>query len=387
LELEADMAEFQPFNLGQVFATAEGIKQARAQATSDRLREQYMGEQITGMREQRDRQKRLDDVTLGKEKATQVFTMMQYASQSPNPKNFLESNAPELVKNLQANGVDWATVDDSTVKRMVQGIMAKAGAEIGQGPAPQPVQMETIQGPGGSILQRDPTTNKLNSVLSREPVGTTVNVNSKQETEESKAIGKALGQQYVEIQDAGVKATGKVNKLDRLSGLLEGVQTGKLTPKLTDFASYADAFGIKLDPKLDAKQAAQSLIGELVLQARNPSGGAGMPGAMSDADREFLKSINPSLATTPGGNKMIIDTLRKLAERDQLVAKKAREYRAKNKTLEGFSDELAQWSTSNPLFGKEQALLDAAAPQVTATGPNGQRLMLKNGKWVPLDAR
>lgn len=378
---------FDTFDLGHVLQTAEAIKGMRRQSVTDSLREQYMGEQIQGMRDARERQQRIDQVTFGKEQAQQIYTQAQYVLRAPNPKNFVEQNFPEFIKELQKGGVDWATLDDEAVKTMAQGVAAKAGAEIGQGPPALVPQMETVQGPGGSILQRDPTSNKLTSVLGREPVGTTVNVNSKQETEESKAVGKALGDQYVEIQKAGVNANGKINKLDRLSSLLEGVRTGKLTPRMTDLAAYADSFGIKLDPKLDEKQGAQSLIGELVLQARNPSGGAGMPGAMSDADREFLKSINPSLAATQGGNRLIIETLRKLAARDQEVAKMARAYRAKKGTLEGFSDELATWSEQNPLFGTEQAAIEAAAPQITATGPGGKKLVLKNGQWVSADAQ
>jgi len=37
------MADFRPFDLGSVLQTAEAIKASRAQATTDRLREQYLG--------------------------------------------------------------------------------------------------------------------------------------------------------------------------------------------------------------------------------------------------------------------------------------------------------------------------------------------------------
>ena len=47
---------------------------------------------------------------------------------------------------------------------------------------------------------------------------------------------------------------------------------------------------------------------------------------------------------------MIIETLQRKAKRDIDVAKMAREYRQKNKTHNGFSEELAAWSEKNPLF-------------------------------------
>jgi hypothetical protein len=129
------MAEFQPFNLGQVFATAEGIKAARSQATTDRLREQYLGEQITGMREGRERQKQVDEITFGKERAGETYRKAQYVMQAPNPKNFVEQNFPEFIAEAQKHGVQWETVTDDSVKQMAQSVMAKAGAEAGIGPA------------------------------------------------------------------------------------------------------------------------------------------------------------------------------------------------------------------------------------------------------------
>ena len=48
---------------------------------------------------------------------------------------------------------------------------------------------------------------------------------------------------------------------------------------------------------------------EFALELRNPSGGAGMPGAMSDADRNFLASIPPSLANTKEGRALIANSI------------------------------------------------------------------------------
>jgi hypothetical protein len=89
----------------------------------------------------------------------------------------------------------------------------------------------------------------------------------------------------------------------------------------------------------------------MALQLRNPSGGAGMPGALSDADRVYLQSMTPGLTKTPEGRKLISETMITLAKRDQDVAKLARDYRKKNGGFdEGFYNELATWSAANPLF-------------------------------------
>lgn len=171
-----------------------------------------------------------------------------------------------------------------------------------------------------------------------------------QETEENKAIGKELGQQYADLQKGGMQAPTRISKLQRMAQLSDGVTTGALTPALTDVAALADSLGVKVDKNLGAKQAFEALSNEVALGLRSTADGGGMPGAMSDKDREFLKAMTPSLSKTPEGNKLIIESGIKLEQRKQQVAQMSRQYRAQNKTLEGFSDALQKWSDANPIF-------------------------------------
>src|SRR5690349_17869853 len=103
------MADFQPFNLGQVLQTAEAIKASRAQSTTDRLREQYLGEQLQGMRADRARQERIDQITFGKQKAAEAYNRITRILQSPSPKDYIAQAEPELAAQLQSGGIDWAT--------------------------------------------------------------------------------------------------------------------------------------------------------------------------------------------------------------------------------------------------------------------------------------
>jgi hypothetical protein len=180
-----------------------------------------------------------------------------------------------------------------------------------------------------------------------------------QEKAESKAVGEFFGKTYADIQSAGALATNKINKVERLNTLLDGVQTGKLTPLGVDLASTAASLGFKIDPKLGNKQAADALSKEMALELRNPSGGAGMPGALSNSDREFLMSMTPGLTSDPAGRKLISESMVKLAKRDQDVAKLARDYRKRKGSLdEGFYDELAKFSDANPLFTKTNKTIE-----------------------------
>jgi hypothetical protein len=179
----------------------------------------------------------------------------------------------------------------------------------------------------------------------------------KQEGEESKTVGKFFGTQYADIQKAGFNAPATIGRANRLSQLLEGIQTGKLTPAQTEVQATLASFGIQVGKDLGNKQAAEALSNAMALELRNPAGGAGMPGAMSDSDRKFLQGMVPGLGTSPEGRKLMIETSKKLAERDQVVARMARDYRKKNGSLdEGFFNELEAYSNSSPMFG-------AAAPE------------------------
>jgi hypothetical protein len=180
---------------------------------------------------------------------------------------------------------------------------------------------------------------------------TTVSVNQSQEKEEHKAVGKYFGEQYATIQKTGLGASGKISRVQRLDQLLDGVNTGKFAPLGVEVASAAQSLGFNIDPKLGNKQAAEAIANEMALEMRNPSGGAGMPGAMSDKDREFLKQTTPGIEKTPEGRKLIAESMVKLAKRDQEVARMARQYRSKHGTIdEGFYEQLQEYSDNNPLF-------------------------------------
>lgn len=136
------MADFQPFNLGQVLQTAEAIKASRSQATTDRLREQYLGEQIQGMRADRERQGKIDTMTFGKERAQQEYARAGYIIDSQTPKNLIESQYQDIQKMIVDAGHDWASMTDDQLKQTARMIQAKAGAEAGI----SPIKSEQIDG-------------------------------------------------------------------------------------------------------------------------------------------------------------------------------------------------------------------------------------------------
>jgi hypothetical protein len=177
-----------------------------------------------------------------------------------------------------------------------------------------------------------------------------------QETAFQKRVGTEMGEQYSTLLKADMNAPATIGKYQRLGSLLGQVQTGKFKGATTDIKAAAKSLGIDLSAlgvadDVAPAQAARALSNQIALELRNPAGGAGMPGALSDKDREFLIQSIPGLENDPSAVGKMIDYRVKLAQREQEVARKARAYRKKNgKFDEGFYDELQEWSAKNPLF-------------------------------------
>jgi hypothetical protein len=86
-----------------------------------------------------------------------------------------------------------------------------------------------------------------------------VNVNTPFESSFSKASGSKFAEQYDQINTAGMEASQRIANLDRMEQLLQGSGGGRLAPAAKEIASVAASFGIKIDPKLGDKEAAEAL--------------------------------------------------------------------------------------------------------------------------------
>jgi hypothetical protein len=154
------------------------------------------------------------------------------------------------------------------------------------------------------------------------------------------------------IMNAGFVAPQNIARYQQIGKLLQDVDGGSLTPTGTHIASLANSLGLKIDKGLPNKEAAASLANQAALELRNPAGGAGMPGALSDSDRNFLVSMTPNMAQSAQGRKQIIDSYVAIQQRNAQIAQFARKYENKYGRLDnGFFDQMQAWSNANPLFG------------------------------------
>jgi hypothetical protein len=229
------------------------------------------------------------------------------------------------------------------------------------------------------LLVRDPVTGQI---VPNEPLvgakgriaergATRVKVENKnystQETEQSKAYGKTLGEIRGAVTQAGFDAPGKLARLDRMEQLLQGIDGGAAAPAMADVASFAQSLGIKLDPKLGNKQAAEALAREMAGTLRQPG-----TGPMTDKDFDnFLRQV-PSLSKTAEGRAQIITTMRAAIERDLRASKFARDYARQNNGVidDNFFDAMANFYATNPVVTPNMPKTNARGAQIRQPVPN-----------------
>jgi hypothetical protein len=177
------------------------------------------------------------------------------------------------------------------------------------------------------------------------------------QAEQNNVVAKGQGQDYLNIIDSEKQAPGNIAKYDLMKQYLGKIDTGKLAPSvlgLKSIAAYVAPNAAKDFTKdLPYAQAVSALSNEIALQLRNPTGGAGMPGSMSNSDRDFLVSMTANTANDPRAIPLMLDMRIAMEKRAQEVGQIARDYRKQNGTLdEGFYQQLQNYSNAHPMFDK-----------------------------------
>lgn len=215
------------------------------------------------------------------------------------------------------------------------------------------------------------------------PGGTTVNNNIGSEKSFDQTVGKAYGEQFVETQKSARDASKTLGTINMMEKLMQtpGFYSGLGAERSLAVNRALVSLGIK-DPKAaTAQEAFQALSNQVVLDAAGGSLGA----QISNGDRDYINATAPNLANTPEGNKQLLDIRRKLAERQALVGKMARDYAKSNggRLDAGFDDKLAQFAEANPIFPKAEAPKAQAREGSRARLPDGRIITLRGGEWVP----
>jgi len=182
--------------------------------------------------------------------------------------------------------------------------------------------------------------------------------------EYSKNVDKGMAERNFAIQDAAGAAQQKIATLDYLGQLLStpNLDTGAGAEARLALRKGLQAIGIDVGD-VGSAEALRAAANRFALELRNPEGGAGMPGALSDRDREFLVSMVPGLLNTPDGNRQILEFTKKVAQRSVDIEKMRQDYVQKHGRIdENFIAEVATFGRANPLFGDGQTTEGAGAP-------------------------
>lgn len=149
-------------------------------------------------------------------------------------------------------------------------------------------------------------------------------IDTKGEGKEAETLGAERGKAASEIEAAGRNAPGQIARLNLLGTMLDKATTGKLGPLEQSAVGWAQALGV--DPAKLGLNPNQSIVGDASQKIINELttasiGKGGFPANnFSDADREFLQKIFPSMANRPEANKIALDVMRRIEQRKGEVA-------------------------------------------------------------------
>lgn len=170
--------------------------------------------------------------------------------------------------------------------------------------------------------------------------GTTVNVGDR-------LLTQVAANEYEQaVQDANT-AEGQLQTLEAMNQLLDqGIQTGRIEELTMPLRELGASFGVGDVERLNQQQLFQALSNRMALEARQ----LGLVGQMSDRDVQFLQAMVPQLRNTPEGNRRLIQTMRRIAQRKVEMADLMEEYIAENDSLAGWRAFRSQWVQDNPAF-------------------------------------
>lgn len=181
------------------------------------------------------------------------------------------------------------------------------------------------------------------------------NVTVSGEKKGSEEMAKRYAERYFELAK---NADGAQQIIDNLDAVGEALDTGIRTGALGEVEQAARKFGVAIGipeadiAKVEAGELVQTISNRMALQVRAPGGeSGGMPGAMSDADRTFLKETVPGLLKTPGGNRQLIAIMKAAAQRHQAIHDMAVDYAEENggQLGPGFDRQVREYVKNNPL--------------------------------------
>lgn len=181
------------------------------------------------------------------------------------------------------------------------------------------------------------------------------NPDIKREVSAAEKMGKDYGEDYQSIKEGERTSYQTLTKLKEIDSLLGDSYTGTAGSAVKNVQKLAHILGVNVDG-LGEKEASEALSQQLALSFRNPAEGAGMPGSLSDSDREFLLKMVPSLDMTPMGRRKLIKIYEKIYKRQAEIGNSARDFVIENGSLNPEWDKRLFNIRSNSIFLNDEEI-------------------------------
>lgn len=121
-------------------------------------------------------------------------------------------------------------------------------------------------------------------------------------------LDKKNAETFAALSETGMQARARIGQINRLEGLFnnmpQGIEGG--------FKKLAGDWGVAIGEGTSDIQAASALLEKMVPEQRAPGSGP-----MSDADIRMFRASLPRVINQPGGNELIFQTMRGIAEYEQ----------------------------------------------------------------------
>lgn len=181
-------------------------------------------------------------------------------------------------------------------------------------------------------------------------------------------------------KDQFQNSTGMLNNIAILKQLNPVASQGSLANLETGLAQGAASLGIDVGKFKSSNELASAISNDLVLKAKNAGGTNQMPGAMSDADRNFLATTAPQLTQTREGREQLMNWMQRKAQRDQEISQLATQYAGKKGDLQGFDTLVQDRYKDKPLYTEsDYKSLFGGKKEATYTEDEYTRLLKKHG--------
>lgn len=208
--------------------------------------------------------------------------------------------------------------------------------------------------------------------------GTSVNVNTGEGDKFYEKLDQKNAENFSTIGEQGLKARANMGQVDRLESLLSS------TPQGAEGAikQWLGDIGVNTEG-LDNIQATRALIEKMVPEQRAPGSGT-----MSDGDIAMFRNSLPRVINQPGGNALIMQTLRAINDYQMKQGEIAD--MVSDRTVTPAEGRKRLRELANPLSGYRDAVKgfttaparDGSGVQKAVNPTTGEVLELRNGEWV-----